>query len=404
MAGKIIAQKFGGTSVATPDSRRLVVKHVRRTVAEGYRLVVVVSAMGRRGAPYATDTLLDLIHLEGEPVAERDEDLIFHCGEIISASIVSHLLKLSGIPAVALTGAQAQIYTDGCYRRGKIVRINPTRMLHYVDEGTIPVVTGGQGVSVDGGEVNILGRGASDTSGVAVGIAVGAEKVEIYTDVPGVAIADPRLVPEAPFLPEMSYSRLYEVGMLGARVVHPGAVLAGQSAGTPIVCRSTFDELPGTLITEAPEEPPLVGIPCLGPVDLLVLPENALEGIYSRTELYDPFAAVALKDESHGRTIVAVDRGWRAALENCLSSAGVDVEEVHSGQGLVSLIGAPDFIAETAARAKGVPASLGMAVSFEETTELRRTFAVAHGDTPDLIRAFYREFAPWTTPTQNSSE
>jgi aspartate kinase len=392
MATKIIAQKFGGTSVATPESRRLVVNHIRRAISAGYSPVVVVSAIGRRGSPYASDTLLDLIHGEGEPVAARDADLIFQCGEIISVALMSHLLKLCGLPAVGLTGGQARIYSDGRYRRGKIVRIDPTRLLRHVRTGEIPVVTGGQGTTVDDGEVTLLGRGASDTSGVAVGVAVGAEKVEIYTDVSGVAIADPDLVPEARFLEEISYRKLYEMGVFGAEVMHPGAVMAGQEGGLQIVCRSTFDAGPGTRITETENEPPLVGISRIEPVELLVLPESATEGACDQRELYDYFAAAAIREEGQGKTVVAVSSDWRAELEDDLASRGIGSEDVLSDMGLVSMIGKPEFIAQSYQRASSVVASLDISARFQERAGIRCTFAVPSGQASRLVRALYREF------------
>jgi aspartokinase len=393
MANKVLALKFGGTSVATASSRQLVVIHIRRALLEGYSPVVIVSAMGRRGAPYATDTLLDLIRSEGEPVSGRDEDLIFHCGEVISAAIMSHLLNLAGLPAVGLTGWQAQVYTDGRHRRGKIVRIDPSRMQQHIDRGQIPVVTGGQGVSEATGEITILGRGASDTSGVAIGVALGAEAVEIYTDVPGVAIADPRHVPDARFLDVVSYRKLYEIGIFGARVMHPGAVLVGEAGGVPIVCRSTFHEGPGTVITDTRDEPPLVGLPSMGPVDLLVLPRNALSGVYTQAQLFDQFAAAAIEDERSGRPVIAVAPDWREELGGQLAAQGVVAQEIHRDKSLVSLVGAPAFIAQSAEQAASVLQRLEVQAGFRERTAIRHTFAVPHARSHDLVRALYGEFA-----------
>jgi len=390
---KIIAQKFGGTSVATVESRRAVVGHIRRAVSVGYRPVVVLSAMGRRGAPYATDTLLDLIHAEGEPVSPRDQDLIFHCGEIISVAIMSHLLKVSGLPAVGLTGGQAGIYTNGRYRRGKIVRIDPSRMLHHVETGEVPVITGGQGVTPDESEVNILGRGASDTSGVAVGVAVGAEKIEIFTDVPGVAIADPKIVPEAHFWDVISYRALIEMGIFGAKVMHPGAVLIGQKKGVPIVCRSTFSEGPGTLITEMQDESPLMGIPVMEPVNVLILPKESSKRFLAKDELYDTFGAVVIQDRGSGKPVMAVAPGWCKQLENALASKSVFPEAVLQEKGLVSLIGQSAFIAENFSRSESVLANLGVTAFLSEMTETRSSFVVSRGQASHVVCALYEAFA-----------
>ena len=176
----ILVQKFGGTSVSTAERRLQAVEHVRRARAEGYRVAIVVSAMGRRGDPYATDTLLDLLRCDGLPVDGRDYDLIFGCGEIVSAVMMAHLLKREGIPAAGLTGGQAGIYTDGNYCEAEIVEIDPARIRHYLDEGAVPVIAGCQGIVPHTGDVTTLGRGGSDTSSVAVGVALGAALVEIY--------------------------------------------------------------------------------------------------------------------------------------------------------------------------------------------------------------------------------
>lgn len=393
MAAKIVAQKFGGTSVATPESRQRVVGHIKRALEEGYRPVVVVSAMGRRGAPYATDTLLDLIHAQGEPVDGRDEDLIFHCGEVISVAILSHLLKLAGLRSVSLTGWQARVYTDGRWRRAKIVRIDPSRILRHVERGEVPVIAGGQGATADEGEITILGRGASDTSGVAIGVAVGAEKVEIYSDVPGVAIADPRVIPQARYLRSISYRKMYEVGIFGARVMHPGAVLIGQRGNTPIVARSTFSDGPGTVIGDVQDESPLVGIPILGGVELLRVPGGALWSV-TPEELFDRFAAVRMQDAASGALVVAVSPAWRGDVEQSLATEGLSVHQVGRDVGLVSLVGEPGFVAEAFPKALSLAGQLNIPVAFAEQADIRSTFAVPNGETARLAAAFYDVFAP----------
>jgi aspartate kinase len=370
----------------------MVVGHIARAVSEGYSPAVVVSAMGRRGAPYASDTLLDLIHAEGEPVEDRDADMIFHTGEIVSVALTSHLLKRNGFKAVGLTSGQARIYSDGRYRRGKIVEIDPSRLLRHIAAGEIPVVTGGQGTTAKNGEVTILGRGSSDTSGVALGAALDAEKVEVYSDVPGVAVADPRIVPEAHFLKEISYQKLYEIGVFGAKVIHPGAILAGHQAGLPIVCRSTFSEDPGTLVTEPVKEPAVVGIPSMAPVDLLVLPETGMEGAFDVRELYDYYAAVTITDESQGRSVVAVSPDWRQALEDDLAIKGIRAERVHPDQGLVSMVGSKEFISESYSSACALVESKGIQPAFRAVNGIRCTFAIPPAQVNAVIRAFHREF------------
>lgn len=387
---KIIAQKFGGTSVATAERRQQALGHIKSTLNEGFQVAVMVSAMGRLGDPYATDTLLDLLKAEGTPISGRDYDFIFQAGEIISVAVITHLLKLNGIPAVGLTGAQAGIQTDGYYRRAKIVKIDTERLRRHIEQGEVPVVTGGQGVSKEG-DINILGRGASDTSGVALGVALGAQKVEIYTDVPGVAIADPRVVTGARFLELISYGKMYEMGFYGAKVIHPGAVLLGKEGGIPVVCRSTFDDGPGTLITETEDEPPLVGIPSLGPVELLILSEGSIDDADIQ-EVYERLGVVAMRDEASGRLVLAISSDWRKELEETLSVKRVQPLEALSDQSLVSLIGTTEFIAQSFSRIESILEELDMRASFWERAEIRSTFALPHAQSSYLISALYEAF------------
>jgi aspartokinase len=272
----VLVQKFGGTSVSTPERRAQVVGHVRRARAEGYDVAIVVSAMGRRGEPYATDTLLDLLRGDGGPVAPADYDLMFACGETISAAVVSQALKRAGIPAVGMTSAQARIYTDGLHLEASITEIDTTRLLSLMSAGQVPVVTGGQGVAPATLDFTSLGRGGSDTSGVALGAALGARRVDIFTDVDGVAVVDPRLVPGARFLARVSYASMYELARFGAKVVHPRALATGWVSRTPIVVRSTFSAAPGTMVDNVEDERPLVGLALLPPMDTVMLPAGAV--------------------------------------------------------------------------------------------------------------------------------
>ncbi|MGE5558199.1 MAG: aspartate kinase [Bacillota bacterium] len=246
---KIIVQKFGGTSVATPDGRLSVVGHVSAAVQNGYRPVLVVSAMGRAGDPYATDTLIGLIKSAGtgDPHC-RELDLLMSCGETISSAVMCHTLRVNGIDALALTGPQAGIITDDNYNNAHILEIRPERIRQCLGEGKVAVVTGFQGITRTG-DITTLGRGGSDTTAAALGVALGAELVEIYTDVEGVMTADPRIVPKAKPLKTMTYTEVCEMAHLGARVVHPRAVEIAMEGRVPVKIRSTFSQAPGTLIT-----------------------------------------------------------------------------------------------------------------------------------------------------------
>jgi aspartate kinase len=202
-AMRIVVQKFGGTSVANSSVREHAVRRVISAVQNGYTPVVVVSAMGKLGQPYATDTLLELIKQVNPDPAQRNTDLLLSCGEIISAVVFAEQLTASGHPAEALTGWQSGILTDENFSHARIREINPEKILALLEQGKIPVVAGFQGASINN-EVTTLGRGGSDTTAAALGIVLKAEWVGIYTDVDGIKTADPRLVPDAPTIPAVS--------------------------------------------------------------------------------------------------------------------------------------------------------------------------------------------------------
>jgi aspartate kinase len=222
---------------------------------QGFKPVVVVSAIGRKGAPYATDTLINVLR-EIDPNVEPDSrelDLLVACGEIMSAVIFAHTLKTLGHSAQAFRGGQAGIRTDGVYGNARIVGINPISIIKSLELGKIPVVCGFQGVFVTGdgspgGELTTLGRGGSDTTGAAIGAALHAEAVEIYTDVDGVKTADPDAVKEAPTLRKVTYDEVAEIAHLGAKVVHPRAAEIAMNYGIPLWVKNTFSDDEGTEI------------------------------------------------------------------------------------------------------------------------------------------------------------
>ena len=243
----IIVMKFGGTSVQTEESRKHVIKHIRRNVELGKKVVAVVSAMGRKGDPYATDTLISLLKDVGEPVNPAELDSVMSIGERLSSAYFSHLLTMNGMPAAAFTGGQAGILTDDNPGNAEILEINTSRIRKALSEGKITVVAGFQGVTSEG-DVRTLGRGGSDTSAVALGSSLGAEVVEIYSDVDGIANCDPRKIPEAIFMDSVSVTQILSMADEGSKVIHPRAVKASMKTKTKIVIRNTFNEKSGTII------------------------------------------------------------------------------------------------------------------------------------------------------------
>ena len=243
----IIVQKFGGTSVATPESRELVVQKILAAKQKGYSVVVVVSAIGRKGEPYSTDTLIDLGKSVCEELPHREMDLLLSCGEIISGVIISGLLKQRGLNATCLNGAQAGIITDGAFGRAHIVKVKPDSVLNLLVKDNVVVVAGFQGAT-ENGEITTLGRGGSDTTAAALGTALKAEVIEIYTDVNGIMTADPRIVKNTRTMDRVTYNEICQLAYEGARVIHPRAVEIAMHGNIPLRIKSTFSDEPGTLV------------------------------------------------------------------------------------------------------------------------------------------------------------
>lgn len=242
----IVVVKFGGTSVATEEGRSKAISHVEKLLNEGKHVVVVVSAMGRKGEPYATDTLISLLNKN----SKRDTlDLLMSCGETISACVFADNLVQKGIDAIAVTGAQAGIITNGIFTKADIFDMDTNRIKAALYEDKVVVVTGFQGISVRN-EVTTLGRGGSDTSAVVIGGFLNAESVHIFTDVPGIAVIDPRVVSKAKFMDQVNMENMYYLSCWGAGVIHPRAIAEAQKYSFDVFVRSTFDEGQGTKISK----------------------------------------------------------------------------------------------------------------------------------------------------------
>jgi aspartate kinase len=249
---QFIVQKFGGTSVATPELRERVAGIIIAAKEEGYTPVVVVSAIGRAGDPYATDTLINFARQVFSDLPAREMDLLMSCGEVVSGVIMAAALQKIGHPAVFLTGAQAGIVTDNNFSEARIIKVKPENILKQAKEGKVVIVAGFQGATEDG-EITTLGRGGSDTTAAALGVALNATYVDIYTDVEGIMTADPRIVGEAQVIEKVTYDEICQLAYEGAKVVHPRAVEIVMQKNIPLRVRSTFSNAPGTLVTNSGE-------------------------------------------------------------------------------------------------------------------------------------------------------
>ncbi|MGE5678498.1 MAG: aspartate kinase [Pseudomonadota bacterium] len=245
---RIIVQKFGGTSVTTDEKRNMVIDKVLAARENGYSPVVVVSAMGRKGDPYATDTLLSLVKGRESNIDNRELDLLMCCGEIISAVVMAEAFAKRGVRTQVLTGGNAGIITNEAYGNADVVKVDTKRLTGILEQGLIPIVTGFQGVTEEG-DLTTLGRGGSDVTGALLGNALQAEFVEIYTDVDGIMTADPNLVPNAKIIDRMTYNDVFQLADQGAKVVHPRAVEYALSGNIPMIIKNTVSDAPGTVIT-----------------------------------------------------------------------------------------------------------------------------------------------------------
>ncbi|MBD8068246.1 aspartate kinase [Bacillus sp. PS06] len=249
----IIVQKFGGTSVKDETSRELARNHIQKAIDEGNKVVVVVSAMGRDGDPYATDTLLNLVDGNQTTLNLREIDMLMACGELISSVVFSNMLNKNGIRATAFNGAQAGFRTNNDHTNGKIIEMKCDRLLAAMEEYDVVVVTGFQGIN-ELGDITTLGRGGSDTSAAAIGAAIQAKWIDIFTDVEGVMTADPRIVKDARPLTSVTYTEICNMAYQGAKVIHPRAVEIAMQAKVPIRIRSTYSDSVGTLVTSINKE------------------------------------------------------------------------------------------------------------------------------------------------------
>ncbi|MEO0533322.1 MAG: aspartate kinase [Cyanobacteria bacterium P01_A01_bin.123] len=260
----LIVQKYGGTSVGTVERIQAVAKRVLKTVQAGNAVVVVVSAMGK-----TTDGLVKLANEITRNPSRREMDMLLSTGEQVSIALLSMALQALDQSATSLTGAQVGIVTEADHTRARILNIKTDRIERHLQDGDVVVVAGFQGIAQSNQlEITTLGRGGSDTSAVALAAALQADCCEIYTDVPGILTTDPRLVPEAQLMPEITSDEMLELASLGAKVLHPRAVEIARNYGVQLVVRSSWTDEPGTkVVSPIPHPRPLDGLEIAHPVD-----------------------------------------------------------------------------------------------------------------------------------------
>lgn len=334
----IVVQKFGGSSVADVEKIGKVAERVAATKASGKDVVVVVSAMGK-----TTDDLLRLAHGVCENPARRELDMLLTAGERISMALLSMALNARGVPAVSLTGSQSGILTNDAHTNARIVEVRPYRVQDELATGKVVIVAGYQGVSYKR-EVTTLGRGGSDTTAVALAAALQADACEIYSDVDGVYSGDPRVIPEARRLADISYEEMQELAESGAKVLNAQAVEFAKERGIAIYARATFKATGETVVQPlgAHTAPRVAGI---ASQKGLVLLESSPDRFQALLEDLDRHAAggkeLVLRSSGYASLVLSLENLHDyAGLRGGLTARHGTTLRIREGVGAVSAVGA----------------------------------------------------------------
>ena len=397
----VVVQKFGGSSVATPD----LIKHVAGRVAaardRGQDVVVVVSAPG--------DTTDDLIGMSRQITANpepREMDMLLATGEQVSIALLAMALHARGYPAVSLTGAQAQIRTEPVHLRARILGIDRGRVERELAAGRIVIVAGFQGTT-DEGEITTLGRGGSDTTAVALASALDAEICQIYTDVEGVFTADPRVVPEARKLAAISYDEMLEMASSGALVLQTRAAELAKQYRVPLEVRSTFVDRGGTVVTDQ-------GIEGRRLVTAVTHDRNiakiATTGIQDRPGVaHTLFRAIAERHINVNLIIQSIPQARGADISFTVARSDM-AAAVEAARSVAERIGARDILADegvamvsivgagmitnpgVAAKMFGALARGGINIELIATSEIKISCVVRSDDAEKAVRVLHAEF------------
>lgn len=340
---RLAVLKFGGTSVATPEVRELAVLRVKEALDRGFAPVAVVSAMGRAPEPYATDTLLALVRGCGDA---RTTDLLAACGEIVSAAVFAAELRAAGLDSLPLSGAQAGIVTDGEHGNAKILHVEPHRIREALDAGLVPVVAGFQGAT-QSGEVTTLGRGGTDLTAIALGHALGAERVDIYTDVSGAMSGDPRRIEGAHTIERASLDEMTELAEHGAKVMHHKAADYARRARMPYTIKGLKTDVGTTVDDTVDHRRPVTGVTASGRVTWIRVIRGDIEDrqrrMQAELQMFERIASGAISidqvtiNQSGVAFVVEGDRG--NDIRRLLGDLNMAVR-VREGCSKLSIVGA----------------------------------------------------------------
>jgi aspartate kinase len=403
----IVVQKYGGSSVADADGIKRVAQRVVASKKEGHDVCVVVSAMGD-----TTDDLRDLAQRVSPLPPPRELDMLLTAGERISMALLAMAIANLGHQARSFTGSQAGVITDSSHGKAKIIDITPGRIQQALTDGAVAIVAGFQGVSQDTKDITTLGRGASDTTAVALAAALGAQVCEIYTDVDGVFTADPRIVPTARRIPRLSYEEMLEMAASGAKILHLRSVEYARRHGMTLHVRSSFSHRDGTWITDEPEVAPMeqpiisgvahdrseakvtvVGVPdkvgqaarifvavADAQINLDMIVQNVSAAATGRTDISFTLP------RADGQTAMA-------ALAQLQQEVGFDALQYDDQIGKVSLVGAGMRTHPgVSARLFEAIAAAGVNIDMISTSEIRISVVVDEVDVDAAVTAAHRAF------------
>jgi aspartate kinase len=398
----VVVQKYGGSSLAGVEHLRDVAERVARTRAGGEDVVVVVSAMGD-----TTNELIALAHTLDVDPPSREMDMLLSTGETVTAPLLAMALHARGVDAVSLTGMQAGIRTSGAHRKARITDIVPQRVIEQLGAGRVVIVAGFQGAT-DQLDVTTLGRGGSDTTAVALAVALHAAECEINTDVAGILTADPRVVEDARPIASIGYDEMLEMAAAGAGVMHPRAVEIGEAYSMPIRVRSAFGDGPGTLIRrhgEMEDRPKVRGIAHetdVAKVTILGVPDRpgiaaAVFGPLGESHINVDIIVQNVSHSGHTDLSFTVAESElsraRPVLERVaadVGAAGYDADQGIAkvtvvGSGILGTPGVCARIFETLARES-------INIRMISTSEIRVTCIIDRDRIEDAVRALHRAF------------
>jgi aspartate kinase len=249
---EIIIKKFGGTSLNSDDKLKRVSSIIKKDIDK--KQIIIVSAMGRDKDYYSTDTLINLCKNITKDLSKRELDLIMSCGEIISACVLNHYLRLYDVSSTVLTGRQAGIYTNNNYNNAQIKKLENKRLKKELEKNDVIIVTGFQGYNEENDDITTLGRGGSDTSAILIAKSLDVKEACIYTDVNGIMTADPKIEPNAKIIENIDYDEVFQMAEQGAKVIHPRAVEIAKNNDIKIIIKNITNEKAGTIILKEEKE------------------------------------------------------------------------------------------------------------------------------------------------------